>query len=109
MEHIVQFAINFDDKRITQAVEKNAEKAIIDDLKGKVNDNLFKSDYYGGHGNPKSGFSGWMTARVEDFLEAHKREIIDTAGRYLADRLSRTKAARELLNVGSTECERCEQ
>ena len=100
MEHIVQFAINFDDQRITQAVEKNAEKAIIDDLKEKVNDKLFKSNYYGGHGDPRNGFSGWMTARVEDFLEAHKREIIETAGHYLAEKLSRTKAARELLNVG---------
>lgn len=26
MEHIVQFAINFDDKRITEMVERNAEK-----------------------------------------------------------------------------------
>lgn len=103
MEHIVQFAINFDDQRITEAVEKNAEKAIIEDLKMKVNDCLFKSSYYGGHGDPKNGFSGWMTARVEDFLERHKEKIIDTAGRYLAEKLSRTKAARELLNGGGGE------
>jgi len=31
------------------------------------------------------------------FLEQHKQEIIETAGRLLAEKLSRTKAARELL------------
>lgn len=100
MEHIVQFAINFDDKRITEAVEKNAEKLIIDDMKRKINDELFESRYYGGHGDPDKGFKEWVKWRVDDFFEGHKQEIIDLAATQLADKLSRTKAARELLKAG---------
>lgn len=103
MEHIVQFAINFDDHRITEAVEKNAEKVIIDDLKQKINDELFESRYYGGHGDPNKGFQEWVKFRVDSFLEAHKQEIIAQAATQLADKLSRTKAARELLNGGGSE------
>lgn len=97
MEHIVQFGISFDDQRITQAVTEKAEKVILDDLKQKVNDNLFESRYYNGHGDPKNGLSQWMKNRVEDFLSEHKEVIIETAGRLIAEKLSRTKAARELL------------
>ena len=101
MEHIVQFAINFDDQRITESVEQNAEKVIIDDLKQKINDRLFKSQYYGGHGDPKNGLQDWVKMRVDGFLEEHKQEIIGMAATHLADKLSRTKAARELLKADS--------
>ena len=97
MEHIVQFGISFDDKKITQAVTEKAEKVILDDLKQKINDNLFEHDYYNRKGNPKNGFSHWMECHVIAFLEQHKQEIIEMAGRLLAERLVRTKAARELL------------
>ena len=97
MEHIVQFGISFDDNRITQAVTEKAEKVILDDLKQKVNDNRFESRYYNGHGDPKNGFSHWMKNRVEEFLTANKDAIIEMAGRLIAEKLSRTKAARELL------------
>lgn len=97
MEHIIQFGINFDDKKITETVTAKAEQVILDDLKQKVSDTLFESRYYGGHGDPKNGVSWWMRERVEDFLTANKDEIIKVAGRLIAEKLSRTKAARELL------------
>jgi hypothetical protein len=97
MEHIVQFGISFDDKKITQAVEEKAEKVLFDDLKQKINDNLFEHDYYNRKGNPKNGFSHWMECHVIAFLEQHKQEIIEMTGRLIAEKLSRTKAARELL------------
>lgn len=99
MEHIVQFAINFDDQKITEMVEKNAEKIIINDLEQKINDELFESRHYRGHGDPSEGFQEWVKFRVDSFLEAHKQEIIDQAASYLAYKLSRTKAARELLKA----------
>lgn len=97
MEHIVQFAINFDDQRITEMVEERAEKEITASLEQKVCDRLFKTRYYGGKGDPKEGFNNWMNGQVENFLDAHKQEIIEMAGRFLADRLLRTKAAKEMI------------
>ena len=101
MEHIVQFGISFDDQRITQAVMDKAEKVILDDLKQKVNDKLFESRYYGGHGDPKNGLSDWMKHRVEDFLTDNKDAIIEMAGRLIAEKLSRTKAAKALVGGAS--------
>ncbi len=97
MEHIVQFAINFDDQRITEIVEEKAAKEIIASMEQKVCDRVFKPRYYNGKGDPKEGFNNWMDGKVEDFLEAHKQEIIEMAGRFLADRLSRTKAVKEMV------------
>ena len=97
MEHIIQFGINFDEKKITETVTAKAEQVILADLKQKVADVLFRSRYYGGHGDPKNAPSDWMKRRVEDFLSENKDAIIKAAGHLLAEKLSRTKAARELL------------
>lgn len=97
MEHIIQFGIGIDDDRIIKEVEKNAEKAIIKDLEQKVSDKLFKRDWLTKHGDPRLDFNDWAADRIDSFLTANKNAIIDMAGKYLAEKLARTKAARELL------------
>ena len=96
MDHIVQFAINFDDQRITEIVEQNAAKEIIAGIEQKVCDRMYNANFYGGKRSPQNGFSNWMDGKVEKFMEEHKQEIIEMAGRFLADRLARTKAAKEM-------------
>lgn len=39
----------------------------------------------------------WVKTRFDAWLSDNKDAIIDCAGKYLAEKLSRTKAARELL------------
>ena len=107
MEHIVQFAVNFDDQRVTEMVEQNAEKTIIDGIEQKVCDRMFNSRFYGGKGDPKAGFNNWMDGQVEKFLESHKQEIIEEAGRFLADKLARTKAAKEMVAALKQEETKC--
>lgn len=97
MEHIIQFGIGIDDDRIIKEVEKNAEKTIIEDLKQKISDQLFRREWPSKHGDPRYGFSDWAEGQIDSFLTANKDAIIDMAGKYLAEKLARTKAARELL------------
>lgn len=97
MEHIVQIAINFDDHRITEIVEQTAAKEIIAGIEQKVCDRMYNGSYYGGKCSAKNGFNNWMDGKVEEFMEAHKQEIIEMAGHFLADRLARTKAVKEML------------
>lgn len=97
MQHIVQIAINFDDRRITEIVEETAAKEIIASLEQKVCDRVFNHGRYGGKASPKEGFSGWMDDQVKDFLERNKDEIVEMAGRLLADSLKRTKAVKEMV------------
>ena len=95
MEHIVQFAISIDDNTIAERVEKNAEKVIIESLERMVCNTLFETPYYKRNASPSDRPSEWMKWRIEEFLEAHREEIIAEAGKILANRLAKTKAAKE--------------
>ena len=95
MEHIVQFAIGIDDDAIIKRVEERAEKVIIDELHKKVEGAFFAKSYYG---NPTNEPGAWSERLFMDFLAEHKTEILECAGKYLAEKLSKTKAGRELLS-----------
>lgn len=97
MEHIVQFGISIDDDRIAKTIEEKAEKDILQHLRRRIDNTLFESRYYGGRGDPNEGLSDWAKTRFDGWLDDNKDAIIDCAGKYLAEKLSRTKAARELL------------
>lgn len=95
MEHIVQFAIGIDDDAIIKRIEERAEKAIIDELRKKVESAFFAKSYYGNITNEPGA---WSERLFLDFLDKHKAEILECAGRYLAEKLAKTKAGKELLN-----------
>ncbi len=98
MEHIVQFAIGMDDNAIKQRVEEAAEKTIINNLQQEVRDKLFEPGNYSRRptkpGDPLSSFSKSL---IEGFLSDNKDELLDKAALYLADRLCKTKAAKEII------------
>ena len=100
MEHIVQFAIGIDDDAIVKRVEERAEKIIIDEIRKKV-ENAFFAKSYGGNVTNNPG--AWSERLFMDFLAEHKTEILECAGKYLAEKLAKTKAGRELLNGAKTE------
>lgn len=99
MEHIVQFGISIDDDRITKAIEEKAEKDIINHLRQRIDNALFESRYYGGGGDPNEGLRTWAKEQFDMWLDENKDALIECAGKYLAEKLSRTKAAREMLQV----------
>ena len=92
MEHIVQFAISIDDRTIAKRIEENAEKQIIKEIKEMIADHIFENRY-GQH----IGLSARTANMVEEWLDQHKKEIIDKAAEHLAEKLARTKAAKEKL------------
>lgn len=96
MEHIVQFAIGIDDDAIKDRIMQNAEKKITDDIEQQVRDALFDRGWKK-HANIDDPLNGYSERIVSNFLEQHKQEIIDKAAEHLADKLSRTKAAKEML------------
>ncbi|MDE6020306.1 MAG: hypothetical protein K2H01_04800 [Ruminococcus sp.] len=90
MEHIVQFAISIDDKTICQRIELNAEKEITQKLFEEVRRVLFERY----QDNPTYYFE----SKMDEFFKDSRDEIIDTAGKYLAEKLSRTKRGKEILD-----------
>lgn len=102
MEHIFSIAISMDDEAIKQQVAKKAEKEIISNLKNEVGCIIFERERYYGYGNNNKGYnehclSNWSKMQFDDFLKTHKDEIIAGAAKELADRLSRTKAGKAIL------------
>jgi hypothetical protein len=95
MEHIVQFAIGIDDDAIVKRIEENAEKSITKDLRDKVGEILFGYNKWAGR--EADAITGWTESLFMRYLEEHRAEIIELAAKCLAEKLSRTKAVKEML------------
>lgn len=92
MEHIVQFAVSIDDTAIEKRIMETAHNQIIDAIRHEIERELFEVRY--------GSFSNMRQVGVcivEEWLNDHKQEIIDKAAEHLADKLARTKAAKEML------------
>ena len=98
MEHILQFGISIDDERIKNSIEQAALKQLTDKLVEDVSKVVFEWDAWGR--KPTNRATDWTKRRFDEFLEAHKDEILKEASRMLADKLARTKAAKALLEGG---------
>lgn len=110
MEHIVQFAIGIDDKGIKERIEKSAEKQIIErlyhDIARSLTGNTRWTEY-----PISSEFEGTFRRvakeAVDNVVNQNKDEIIKEAAIILADRIFRTKAAKETLkNIINNEKEK---
>ena len=96
MEHIVQFAINIDDKAIQNRIEEHAYTDVLDKLAKNAVDSVFS------YTNAYSRDTMWrnlMEDALQRFLEERKDEIIDKAANMLADRFQRTKKYREAMGT----------
>ncbi|MGR4829019.1 hypothetical protein B0487_1064 [Bifidobacterium adolescentis] len=96
MEHIVQFAINIDDKTIQNRIEEHAYSDVLNKLTKNAVDSVFS------HSSAYSRDIMWeslMGEALQSFLEERKNEIIDKAANMLADRFQRTKKYREAMGA----------
>lgn len=96
MEHIVQFAINIDDKTIQNRIEEHAYSDVLNKLTKNAVDSVFShSSAY----TRDIMWEGLMGEALQRFLEERKDEIIDKAANMLADRFQRTKKYREAMGA----------
>lgn len=94
MEHIVQFAINIDDKTIQNRIEEHAYTDVLNKLTKEAVDSVFA------HSSAYSRNTMWeslMENALQNLIEERKDEIIDKAANTLADRFQRTKKYREAM------------
>lgn len=93
MEHILQFAIGIDDDAIVKRIEENAEKAITKELRDKVGRIMFGCNSW--RGEEAEAITRWTEGLFVKYLDDHKAEIIVLSAKYLAEKLTKTKAVRE--------------
>ena len=91
MEHIVQFAINIDDKTIQKRLEDNAYDDVVKRIYKEALDNLEFPRTYGNRIN----WDSFVSDLVSRLLEEHKMEIVDAAAEKLAKSIRNSKAFKE--------------
>jgi 3-methyladenine DNA glycosylase/8-oxoguanine DNA glycosylase len=97
MEHIVQFGINIDDTSIRKAIENNVMNQVANQIRQDVIKNLTgKKDYTNYEYNEK--MKQLIAATTENFLQANREDIIEETAKKLAEKLSKTKAVKEMIN-----------
>lgn len=92
-EHILQFAVSIDEERIVSLVEKKAietaAQGVMNAVKAKTNaTNRWEPSY----------IEQMIDEQVNKVIDENKETIINRAADRLAERLSRTKAAKGMLN-----------
>lgn len=96
MEHIMQFAINIDDKTIQKRLEDNAYDDVVERIYKEAIDNLEFPRKYVINGVKRCiDWDSVVSERIFRFLENHKDEIIDAAAEKLTKSIRNSKAFKE--------------
>lgn len=100
MQHIVNVAFDFDDKKVTKSIESQVHKEVVDNITAEVKKIIYSSTYYAYGGsrineNDPTPLREMVEKECRDILNAHKEQIINMAAEKLANSLKRTKAVRE--------------
>lgn len=109
MEHILQVAFQFDDEAVKKRLEDQCFREVVDRIVNEYKSVVGERYRYSGW-DPYASKEKKIEDRfhqavcddvlegVNDFCIRHKDEIIDLAASKIADKLSRTKKAKEILN-----------
>ena len=97
---IINIPLTIDDELWASALARDYESKITDKLTDEVRKVIKDHDsrYYMREKSFTEGLSEWVGYKIDDILKEYKDEIIDAAAEKLAERLSRTKRAKEVLN-----------
>lgn len=97
MQHIVNVAFDFDDKKITESIEDQVHKEVVDNITNEIKRIIYKKNYYG-HGYDDTNsepLRKLVEKNVQDIMGTYKEQIIEMAANKLSDSLKRSKAVKE--------------
>ena len=89
MQHIIQFAFDFEDDRVRKSIEENIEKQIVSNIESQLNEQYFEKRW---GDNPVESM---VSESVKKIMSENKEEIIQTTARMLCERLIRRKGFAE--------------
>lgn len=97
MEHIVQFGISIDDNQIKKTIENNVRSQVVAEIKKDCMKQLIGNDNVSAYQYSQK-IKDMVNDNIKSFLEENKETIIKETVNQLAEKLSRTKAAKEALS-----------
>lgn len=98
---IINIPLTIDDELWASALARDYESKVTEKLTNEVRKCIADKDsyaYYAKDKNVKRGLEYWVNNKIDDILKEYKDDIIDAAAEKLAERLARTKKAKEILN-----------
>ena len=89
MQHIIQFAFDFEDDKVRKSIEQNIENQIVSNIQKQIEKGYFEKRW---GGNP---IENMVSGSVTKIISEHKEEIIETASKLLCERLLKRKGVKE--------------
>lgn len=95
---IINIPLQIDEAVFEGKIQQNYDKIVTDTIAEKVLEVLGNYSDSGWKKDSKDGVRYLVRQKIEDDIESYKNEIIEAASEKLAERLVRTKKAKEMLN-----------
>lgn len=98
---IINIPLNIDDELWASALARDYESKVTEQLTNEIRKCIADKDEYSIYAKDKNvrrGLENWVSWKIDDILKEYKDDIIDAAAEKLAERLARTKRAKEVLN-----------
>ena len=89
MQHIIQFAFDFEDDKVRKGIEKNIENQVISNIQDKIEEGYFKKRW------GENPIDELVSTQVKNIVEEHKDEIIERTASLLCEKLLRKKGVKE--------------
>lgn len=89
MQHIIQFAFDFEDDRVRKSIEESIESQIVSNIESQLNKQYFEKRW---GDNPVESM---VSESVKKIMSENKEKIIQTTARMLCERLIRRKGFAE--------------
>lgn len=97
---IINIPLNIPEELLENTIAKDYESKITENLTNEVRKILADHDggyYYRNGKDARRGLEDWVSQKVDNIIKEYKDDIIEAAADKLAERLARTKAAKELV------------
>ena len=94
---IINIPLQFDEATLKDALSNDYKQKVIEYLGKEVNNYILSECDWRLSKNLNDGIRVIVNRNAREFLEDHAEEIIKAAGKELADKLARTKKAKELI------------
>lgn len=89
LQHIIQFAFDFEDDKIRKSIEQNIENQVVKNIQEQIKKGYFEKRW---GENPVDNL---VDTQVKNVVEKHKDEIIERTAHLLCERLLRRKSVKE--------------
>lgn len=93
MQHIIQFAFDFEDDKVRKSIEQNIENQVISNIQDKIEEGYFKRRW------GENPIDNLVSTQVKNIVEEHKDEIIKRTASLLCEKLLKKGVKEQILGI----------